>query len=128
LIGINLATTKEMLIGAILESILFRVYDNLSLKEYESVKSIFVDGGMTKNMKFMQFQADMISKTINVRERDTCWGVAKGVLTNLGLLFGGFANENTTNYSPNKESHEKFVGKYQRWCRERRKQYGWNEE
>ena len=36
---------------------------------------------MTINSHFMQGQADVLGKTIEVRERDTCWGVARGVLT-----------------------------------------------
>ena len=45
------------------------------------MKKIIVDGGMAANSKFMQTQADMFEgKIIEVRELDTCWGVAKGVL------------------------------------------------
>lgn len=44
------------------------------------MKEIFVDGGMTANKSFMQLQADTFNKTVIVRELDTCWGVAKGVL------------------------------------------------
>lgn len=42
---------------------------------------MIVDGGMTVNKQFMQMQADLFGKIIEVRKLDTCWGVAKGVLT-----------------------------------------------
>ena len=78
--------------AAILESILFRVNDNLSLKDYDNITDIFADGGMAKNAQLMQHQSDLINKGLIVRERDTCWGVAKGVLTSLGVEFTGFIN------------------------------------
>ena len=79
--GISLATTRESMLAAILESILFRVYDCLSMKDFTGITAIFADGGMTVNHKLMQHQTDLISKNLIIRERDTCWGVAKGVLT-----------------------------------------------
>ena len=49
------------------------------------MKKIVVDGGMTINKNFMQLQADTFKgKQIKVRELDTCWGVAKGVLVSKG--------------------------------------------
>lgn len=33
----------------------------------------------------MQMQADLFGKDIEVRPLDTCWGVAKGVLTALKI-------------------------------------------
>lgn len=83
LLGLSLATKRKEIVVAILESILFRVKDNLKDKVFESVERIFADGGMTANHKLMQAQSDLLGKAIVVRERDTCWGVAKGVLTSL---------------------------------------------
>lgn len=40
---------------------------------------------MTVNTQFMQFQADTFNKTIIVKELDTCWGVAKGVLVSKNI-------------------------------------------
>ncbi len=57
--------------------------DNLKDSNFDNVKRIYADGGMTINKPFMQAQADILGKEIIVRERDTCWGVAKGVLTAL---------------------------------------------
>jgi glycerol kinase len=89
-VGISLATTRKHIFSAILESILFRVYDNLILKDCEEIAVIFADGGMTRNTKMMQSQCDLLNKRLVHRERDTCWGVAKGVLTSCGVDFGGF--------------------------------------
>ena len=36
---------------------------------------------MTANPIFMQMNADLFKKHVEVCELDTCWGVAKGVLT-----------------------------------------------
>jgi hypothetical protein len=41
---------------------------------------------MTVNKNFMQFQADTFNKNIIVGQKDTCWGVAKGVLTNKNII------------------------------------------
>lgn len=38
----------------------------------------------------MRRQCDLLSKPLVLRERDTCWGVAQGVLTSSGLPFPNF--------------------------------------
>jgi len=70
--------------GALLESLLFRVQDNLKSAAFANVKTLYVDGGLTVNTKLMQVQSDLVGKLVAVRERDTCWGVAKGVLVSNG--------------------------------------------
>lgn len=69
--------------SSILESIIFRINDNFINHDFKDVIRIYADGGMTKNYKLMQLQANLLHKDMIVRERDTCWGVAKGVLTSL---------------------------------------------
>jgi glycerol kinase len=79
--GLNFNTTNQHLLHGLLEAITFRLYDNIKHHKFDTVKKIIVDGGMAANSKFMQTQADMFEgKIIEVRELDTCWGVAKGVL------------------------------------------------
>jgi glycerol kinase len=90
LVGLSLATSRQKILAAILESILFRVKDNLKEESFALVERIYADGGMTVNTALMQAQSDLLGKTLVVRERDTCWGVAKGVLTALGKEGGGF--------------------------------------
>lgn len=40
---------------------------------------------MTENKQFMQLQANVLNKKIEVRAIDTSWGVAKGVLLSQGI-------------------------------------------
>lgn len=49
----------------------------------------------------MQQQADILGKNIEVRERDTCWGVARGVLVAFSLAPNAFKDQKSTLYSPN---------------------------
>lgn len=92
------------------------MYDNLILKDCQSLTAIYADGGMTKNPRLMQHQSDVINKPVTVRERDTCWGVAKGVLTSYGLDFLGFQEEKSVVYIPEAGRHKRFGDKYVRWC------------
>ena len=79
---------------------MFRVKDNLKFSNFDGVVNIFADGGMTANHKFMQVQSDILKKIITVRERDTCWGVAKGVLTSCNEEVKGFTDQSVTKYVP----------------------------
>lgn len=78
--GLNLSTSHQQILSAMLESIAFRVKDNLKFSSFDEVSSIYADGGLTVNKRFMQMQADILKKVITVCDRDTCWGVARGVL------------------------------------------------
>jgi glycerol kinase len=92
----------------LLESIVFRVKDNLKFSNFDGVVNIFADGGMTVNHRFMQVQADILRKNITVRERDTCWGVAKGVLTSCNEQLKGFEDQNVVTYAPQIENNAKL--------------------
>lgn len=72
--------------------------DNLKDKVFENVQVIFADGGMTVNHRLMQVQSDLLGKAIVVRERDTCWGVAKGVLTSLTKELHEFKDQKSEIY------------------------------
>jgi glycerol kinase len=100
LVGLNLSTSRSQIVAALLESILFRVKDNLKDESFSQVKRIYADGGMTVNTALMQTQADLLAKTLVVRERDTCWGVAKGVLTALGKEGEGFKDQKVHVFAP----------------------------
>lgn len=80
-VGMGFNTTGQHILRSLLDSISFRLYDNIKNKEFSTVRKVIVDGGMTQNKEFMQTQADLFGKEIEVRTLDTCWGVAKGVLT-----------------------------------------------
>lgn len=63
---------------------------------------------MTVNAALMQSQADLLGKTLVVRERDTCWGVAKGVLTVFGKEGEGFEDQKVAVYSPRTNERAKL--------------------
>jgi glycerol kinase len=58
--GITRATTKAHIARAALESIAYRVRDILDSQTRQSISSINVDGGASKNDTLMQFQADLL--------------------------------------------------------------------
>lgn len=123
-IGMGYNTTNAHMLKAILDSITFRLYDNIKGPQFQQVKKIIVDGGMSKNPKFMQMQADLFKKEIEVRTLDTCWGVAKGVLaaSNTPVAEGSFE---THNYLPT-SAGQKELELYEKWCLERKKFYHWD--
>jgi glycerol kinase len=126
MLGLNLSTTRPQITAAILESILFRIHDNLSAPTFASLANIYVDGGMTANPAFLQAQADLLNKKVTHRERDTCWGVAKGVLTSLSLPSTPFADQKVQLFLPNEQQGARLRQKYGRWEEERRRFYHWN--
>lgn len=79
--GLSFSTKKEHILRSLLDSITYRLYDNIKNEKFKKITKIIVDGGMTANKQLMQMQADMFGKEVEVRSIDTCWGVAKGVLT-----------------------------------------------
>jgi glycerol kinase len=65
-LGLNLSTSQSQILSSLLESISFRLYDNIKLAQFSSTSEVFVDGGMTINKEFMQMQADLFNKKIIV--------------------------------------------------------------
>ena len=101
------------------------MWDNLKSASFDKVKHLFVDGGMTANPALMQAQCSLLSRMVTVHERDTCWGVAKGVLTSLGREFKGFKEEKSVTYSPSNAETGALREKYTQWCEMRKGYYGW---
>ncbi|NOV01082.1 glycerol kinase GlpK [Paenibacillus planticolens] len=67
LTGMNRGTTKAHIIRAALESIAFQVYDAVKLMESETgvaLQELRADGGASDNANLMQFQADLLGKTV----------------------------------------------------------------
>lgn len=64
LIGVSYNTRKQNILKAILNSITYRLYDNIKNEKFDKIKKIIVDGGMTKNKQFMQSQANLFNKEI----------------------------------------------------------------
>ena len=65
--GLTRGVNKNHIIRATLESMAFQTYDVLHAMEQDmggSLKSLKVDGGASKNNLLMQFQADIINKSV----------------------------------------------------------------
>lgn len=79
--GMDRGAQKGHIIRAALESIAYQVKDVIDLMSEESgikLKELRVDGGPTKNMFLMQFQADMLDSSIRISdiEEASALGVA----------------------------------------------------
>jgi glycerol kinase len=69
--GMTLATRKEHIVRAALESTAYQVKDLIDLMTENagiSLKELRVDGGPTRNHFLMQFQADMLQTSVNCSE------------------------------------------------------------
>lgn len=67
LLGMTRATTKAHLVRAGVESIVYQIYDAITVMEEVaglSLKSLNVDGGATTNQFLLQFQADILGKKV----------------------------------------------------------------
>ena len=67
LVGITASTKREHIVRATLESIAFQVKNILESMD-ESIHTLRVDGGITKNNFLMQFQADILGIPVEVTE------------------------------------------------------------
>ena len=69
-------------------------------------------------------QADILKgKTIEVRELDTCWGVAKGVLVAKGVKIEEIKTESSSFTASNDTQY--MLKRYEKWSEARAKYYGW---
>lgn len=84
-LGLGFNTTRQHMLQSILEGITFRIYDNIKSNEFKKIHKVIVDGGLCQNRQFMQMNADLFNKEIEVRTLDTCWGVAKGAIKSSGM-------------------------------------------
>lgn len=84
--GMNRGTGKAHIIRAALESIAYQVRDAMELMQAETgipLKGLRVDGGATDNAVLMQFQADLLDRTVlksNVSELSAMGSVYMGGL------------------------------------------------
>ena len=84
-VGLGPHSNKSNILRAVLDSICFRIYDNIGSKEMPQIEVFRADGGMTKNNSMMQFQSDLLNIPIKICRLDTPWGVGKGALKGLNL-------------------------------------------
>ncbi len=86
LVGMSLATTRNHILRAALESIGYQVNDLVKAMTDEAgitLKELRVDGGPTKNATLMQFQADLLGTPVNcsdVEEASALGAVVMNVL------------------------------------------------
>ena len=112
LVGLGLHTSKPNILRAVLDSICFRIKDNINCEEMPKIVSFRADGGMTNNKKMMQFQTDLLDIPIKISKLDTVWGVAKGAMKGLGLVPEDEIESVVCEYKPSKEGNEKATNLY----------------
>ena len=75
--GINLSHEKKHFIRAILEGIIYSLYDVFNtLEEIKGIKKIYVNGGLSESKIFIQVIADIFGRNILVSENheSSCFG------------------------------------------------------
>ena len=117
-VGLGLHSSRQNMLRAVLDSICYRVYDNVRAEELSKVEEFRVDGGMTKNKGMMQFQADLLGVKIKVCRLDTMWGVAKGAMKGVGVEREKEIESVVGEIEPGKEREAVLEG-YKRWNAER---------
>ncbi|MCA9764781.1 MAG: glycerol kinase GlpK [Carnobacterium sp.] len=87
-LGINESTSRRELVRATLESIAYQVSDIIELMESDtgiSVDLLHVDGGAAQNNLLIQFQADILKKTVKRIERLETTGLGAAYLAGLAI-------------------------------------------
>lgn len=96
--GITLATTKEHLVRACMESICYMNFDILEYAKQIGLKidRLVCDGGVSKNDFVMQFQADILNKTIykSMQSEGTVIGAIYMALIGSGVVKNTTALQN----------------------------------
>ena len=107
ILGMTRATTKAHLIRAGVESIVYQIYDAISVMEKVagiSLKSLNVDGGATANGFLLQFQADILGKEVaasEVKELSAMGAVRMAALRhNFFILNGQPGEDREIRYTP----------------------------
>ncbi|WP_258529447.1 glycerol kinase GlpK [Enterococcus faecalis] len=94
-LGINEFTSRRELIRATLESLAYQVSDIIELMELDTdivIDILYVDGGAAQNNLLVQFQADILGKTVERTERLETIGLGAAYLA--GLAVGYWRNQN----------------------------------
>lgn len=121
--GITRGTTKEDIARATLEGVAFLNYDVFKAMIEDSkinIKEISVDGGASKNINLMQFEADITNA--NVKTISTSEATALGCFYLVGLNRGIFKDLSDIKklhkyikiYIPN-QNRQEFERKYKKW-------------
>lgn len=136
IVGLTRGVNKKHIVRATLESIAFQSYDviDLMLKESkETLRSLKVDGGASKNNFLMQFQSDIIS--IPIMRPKTMETTALGAAYLAGLATGFWKNKEeivenwqiSQKYEPNMVEKER-KRKMKNWKKAINRSLNWAEE
>lgn len=136
IVGLTRGVNKKHIVRATLESIAFQSYDviDLMLKESkETLRSLKVDGGASKNNFLMQFQSDIIS--IPIMRPKTMETTALGAAYLAGLATGFWKNKEeivenwqiSQKYEPNMVEKER-KRKMKNWQKAINRSLNWAEE
>lgn len=90
LVGMNRGTGRAHIVRAAIESIAYQVRDAVELLEAESgiaLKELRADGGATDNAVLMQFQADLLGRTVDKSEAAELSALGSAYLGGLGTGF-----------------------------------------
>lgn len=93
LVGLTTAAKRAHFVRAALESVAYQVGDLLTCfsQDFEPVRQLRVDGGLSQSRFLMQFQADIAD--LEVTRMKTCEVTARGVAMMAGLTIGLFTVE-----------------------------------
>ena len=118
--GMTRGTGKRELVKAADECIAYQIADVLHAMEADSgmdIPRLRTDGGATKDAYLMQFQSDIIRKTVEVSDAEELSGIGAAYMAGAALGFYSddvFARREYTVYTPQREAD---------WCE--KKYRGW---
>ena len=108
LVGLTGMETKDHLCRAILESVCFQTKEILDAMKNDAdttIKSLKVDGGMTKSDLLLQIQADILGVDIirNIHSESTAFGAAVAAGIHYGVYSLDGIETNVTTFSPKQD-------------------------
>ena len=123
-LGIDETTSRSELIRATLESLAYQVSDVITLMESDTnitVDILHVDGGAAQNNLLIQYQADILGKTVKRVERLETTGLGAAYLAGLAVGYWTDLNELTALVSENEQFEPNFSSEERRL-----KLHGWH--
>lgn len=119
--GLTRRTNKSHFIRATLDSLAYQTRDVLEAMEKDSgieLKALRTDGGATNNNLLMQFQADILGKTVQCAGNQECTALGAAYLAGLAISFWKMADLPTDEKSNTFQSNmsvEEREKSYARW-------------
>lgn len=88
IVGMSRGTTKEHIVRAAVESIAYQIKDAIDVMESATkirTKQLSIDGGPTKNLFLMQFQADLLQLEVISTEITDASAIGSAYLAGIGI-------------------------------------------